>query len=533
MGESQVVRGLEKCVSTMRKGETCELICRSEYGYGEAGQPPGVPPGASVRFELELINWVSPKKHRAELSADERLDLAHRLKKVGTENFSSGLWLEAQVNYHEASRLLVDELGYLAPPTGREGEASELIVACMLNVAQCALKREEWYAAESACTSAIERMTDPMGAEKEQNGKALFRRAKARVGRSMFDEARADVKATLAITPSNREVRELWETIRVREQASEKSESQVYARMTTKLVYKEYNVGRQKLSSYPRVWFDLTVNGERLPNRVVMELYTDRCPVTCENFRALCTGERGVSKSGTKLHYKGSRFHRAFDVDDLGPEKINESGDGTGRFFEVWKGFLVQGGDIVRGDGTGGESIYGDEPFDDENFDHKFSTPGLLAMAGTMPMRDKISEEQVHRPNRNTSQFFITTKERNQSQGGCTILHYNDRHVIFGRVIEGMQSVQAVNRLHNDPTMFHALVDEVVIADCGQLKSKEQLFVEREAAKLAPSPKSRTEATGKAEAPPKPSPSPPAPKPKPAMPTEQDLAIISAEVDDG
>ena len=180
MGEGQVVRGLEKCVSSMRKGETCELICRSEYAYGDAGQPPDVPAGASVRFELELISWVPPKKHRAELNADERLDEAHRLKKVGTDNFSSGLWLDAQVNYHEASRLLVDDLDYLAPPAGREVEARSLIVACMLNVAQCALKREEWYAAETACTSAIGRMADPMGSEREQNGKALFRRAKAR-----------------------------------------------------------------------------------------------------------------------------------------------------------------------------------------------------------------------------------------------------------------------------------------------------------------------------------------------------------------
>ena len=62
------MRGLEKCVATMRKGETCELICRSEYAYGAEGWLPDVPPGASVRFELELISFVAPKKERSELT---------------------------------------------------------------------------------------------------------------------------------------------------------------------------------------------------------------------------------------------------------------------------------------------------------------------------------------------------------------------------------------------------------------------------------------------------------------------------------
>ena len=534
MGEEQVPRGLEKCVSTMRKGETCELICRAEYAYGEAGKPPDVPPGASVRFELELISWIPPKKERFELSLDERMDEAARLKKQGTGHFSSGQWLEAQVAYHEASRLLVDELDYLKAPAGRELEARALLVACILNVAVCALKREEWFAAERACTNAIEKMADPLGLEREANGKALFRRAKARIGSSNFDGARADVKAALALQPNSRELRELWASIREREEVAEKSESEVYARMTTKLVYKEYNVGRKKLSSYPRVFFELAINGNRLPNRVVMELFVDRCPKTCENFRALCTGERGVSPTGTRLHYKGTCFHRAFSCDDLPPEFMNESADGTGRNFEVWKGFLAQGGDIVNGDGTGGESIYG-EPFEDENFELKFSHPGMLAMAGSMPMRTQAEEEMVHKPHRNTSQFFITTKERNHAQGGCTILHFNMRHVIFGRVVEGIQSVQQINRMRNDPTMFHQLLDKVEIVECGQLKSMEEEYEEREAAKYAKSaPKPRVDEPPAAEAAPPPPPPPrppPEPKPRP-VPTAEDLAIVSAEVDD-
>ena len=429
-------------------------------------------------------------------------------------------------------------------------ETRQLLVTCLLNSAQCALKREEWFAADKACTDAIERLVDPMGADKEQNVKALFRRAKARIGRSEFVKARADVKAANGLDPSSREVRELWASIKEKEESSTASEGKVYARMTSKLMYKEYNVARRKLSTYPRVYFDVKIDGVRL-ERIVFELFTDRAPKTCENFRALCTGEKGTSAKGTRLHYKGSRFHRAVLTDDLGPEHFNESQDGQGRVFEKWKGFLVQGGDIVNGDGTGGESIYGDT-FDDEWNAHDYvrhTMPGLLSMAGSLPMRDKASEEVMHIPNNNNSQFFITTKALNHAQGGMTILHFDGRHVVFGRVSQGMSAVNKINKVTVDPARYHMISEEheVVIEDCGQLKSKEEEALdeeEREFQKLNPvfmipdknlaaedeevfEPVTRATWAKLGEedlAMP--------PRPPPQMPTAEDEAIVSAEIDD-
>jgi len=168
----------------------------------------------------------------------------------------------------------------------------------------------------------------------------------------------------------------------------------------------------------PRVYFDITVGGAPA-GRIVMELYANEVPRTAENFRALCTGEKGLGKSGEPLHYKGSRFHRVI------PE------------------FMCQGGDFVRGSGTGGESIYG-EPFPDESLVRKHTGPGVLSMAN-------------RGPNSNGSQFIICTVPTPWLDG---------KHVVFGQVVEGMDVVKAiekVGRRSGSTTM------EVKIVDCGQI----------------------------------------------------------------
>ncbi|MGB3312728.1 MAG: peptidylprolyl isomerase [Nodosilinea sp.] len=168
----------------------------------------------------------------------------------------------------------------------------------------------------------------------------------------------------------------------------------------------------------PKVFFDITIGGAPA-GRIVMELRADVTPKTAENFRALCTGEKGMGTSGVPLHYKGSSFHRI----------ITE--------------FMCQGGDFTRGNGTGGESIYGMK-FADENFTLKHTTPGLLSMANAGP-------------NTNGSQFFLTTVATPWLDG---------KHVVFGSVVEGMDVVSAMEQVGSRSGQTS---QPVVIADCGQL----------------------------------------------------------------
>jgi peptidylprolyl isomerase len=166
----------------------------------------------------------------------------------------------------------------------------------------------------------------------------------------------------------------------------------------------------------PQVYFDITIGGGNA-GRITMELYSDVVPKTVENFRCLCTGEKGTGKSGKPLHFKGSAFHRIIPK------------------------FMCQGGDFTRGNGTGGESIYG-EKFADENFKEKHTGPGILSMANAGP-------------NTNGSQFFLCTEKTSWLDG---------KHVVFGRVVDGMDVLKKMEAVGSDSGKTSK---PVVIADCG------------------------------------------------------------------
>ncbi|KAL3695183.1 hypothetical protein R1sor_009259 [Riccia sorocarpa] len=200
-----------------------------------------------------------------------------------------------------------------------------------------------------------------------------------------------------------------WRSVVTASPASLNSRGSVWQRTSARAMATE---AMEPLEEFERkVFLDIEIGGEA-EGRIVIGLFYDVVPKTAENFQQLCIGTE------TGGGFKGSHFHR------------------------VIKGFLIEGGDFTRGNGTGGRSIYG-EKFADENFKLTHSGPGIVSMANTGP-------------NTNGSQFMILTAKAPSLDG---------RHVVFGQVIEGLDVVKAIE----SQPIHRVTGGQIVIADCGVL----------------------------------------------------------------
>ncbi|CAN4112545.1 unnamed protein product [Withania somnifera] len=193
--------------------------------------------------------------------------------------------------------------------------------------------------------------------------------------------------------------------------------------LASSIFQKEHENVEQVYEITHRVFLDVDIDKQRI-GRIVIGLYGTVVPKTVENFWALCTGEMGKTADGISLHYKGKPFHR------------------------IIPGFMIQGGDIVSGDGRGNISIYGG-PFPDENLKIRHSHAGVISMVNSGP-------------NSNGCQFFIPTVKASWLDG---------EHVVFGKVVEGMDTVYAIEG--GAGTYSGKPRKKVIIADSGEIpKSK-------------------------------------------------------------
>lgn len=264
--------------------------------------------------------------------------------------------------------------------------------------------------------------------------KAIYLRSVAHMKLGDLDEAMADIKAAIKLSPADGNLRTQFETIK-KEKASKASKQKkglaaffaqgVYNEKDTIKVTKTHDALPEFKSENPQTYFDITIGTEGEEGyesgRVVFELFNEDVPKTAENFRALCTGEKGP-----EFHYKNNCFHR------------------------VISDFMMQGGDTTAGNGTGGMSIYG-EKFEDEQIWYPHTHKGVLSMANAGP-------------NTNGSQFFIVYRDTP---------HLNEKHTIFGRVIHGYEICEKAEQVEKGAS--DKPLKDVKIMDCGELTGDAKL----------------------------------------------------------
>ncbi|ORM42049.1 Peptidyl-prolyl cis-trans isomerase B1 [Babesia sp. Xinjiang] len=386
LGTGNVIKGWDVGVASMKLGEKSLFVIQPEYGYGAAGAGTSIPPNSVLYFEIELLNSRPKPKDYNDMSMEERIQAASDAKATGNQKFMKGQYRSAISMYEDGLRYLTARDEW---PDDARQVSDRIKLQCHLNLANCFLKIEDYFNAETNATEGLR--LEP------SNIKGLYRRALARIKTGSFAETIEDLTQLLKIEPKNADALSLYKMAKVKLHEQNERAKKKYGSIFQNLSLYTEKRGVRNIHLLPRVYMDISVGEYR--GRIVIALFEDTVPKTVKNFQQL-------SDENADVNYKGNKFHRLI------------------------KGFMIQGGDVTNGDGTGGISIYGDQ-FDDEAFDDKHTERGLLSMANCGP-------------NTNNSQFFITF---------VATPHLDGKHVVFGKVVEGMDVldvIEEVETLDND-----------------------------------------------------------------------------------
>ncbi|CAI2366512.1 unnamed protein product [Moneuplotes crassus] len=410
IGAGHVIDGWEIGIMDMQIGEKADLFIEPKYGYGAIGHVPKIPGNAKLRFTIELLNTHERRPTKWVMSDEERIKVTLKLKEDGGIKFKFKEFKEAEGLYREA-------ISHLDAVQNDNKEVQNLKKTIFVNIAVCCNKSESYIEAIRACDKSIN--------IDDQNPKAYYHRANANRKMKQFENAIADLKSAIKLSPKDKALRKEFQACKDEKKAHDKSQAKMLTDFFAEGVYNEIKPDithyEEKLPEYdpsnPIVFLDIQI-GDNEDKRVVFELFNNNTPRAAENFRCLCTGEK--STEDKPLHFKGNVFHR------------------------VVTGFMAQGGDITNQNGTGGESIYGGK-FNDEKFWYPHSHGGVLSMA-------------TNGPDTNRSQFFITFKKTPWLDG---------RHTVFGRVIQGFDHFLEIEKVEtgaNDKPLT-----PIIITNCGQL----------------------------------------------------------------
>lgn len=414
IGKGHVIKGWDIGVASMKKGEKAKFTIAPKYAYGASGSGTDIPPNATLIFEIELLDFIDKIISKRELTKEERVEFSIKLKNEGNEFNKAHKHEEARAKYDLAVEYLKSELMQL-----NETE-TQLYATCLVNSTICSNKIGRYVKAINSASEAL---------KIQISGKALYQRGAAYSGNAIDEETLAlaseDLEALIHLSGEHDQaviqLRNIIADKRAKLFASKKSHFKIllnaglYNEKDMPNNTKDNSIADPNNHGNPTVYMDLKYNDNPELKRVEFELFKNITPKTAENFRALCTGEKGFG-------YKNSTFHR------------------------IIKSFMMQGGDFESSNGTGGKSIYG-KTFEDENFTNKHSREGLLSMANSGK-------------DTNGSQFFITFEKTPWLDGN---------HVVFGRVIKGFEHIKDIERNVQTAKQDKPQID-VIIADCGEIK---------------------------------------------------------------